>query len=68
MINLRECPLCCGEADIDVEYLGDSYVASVNCNDCTCSVTAYADTAKNAINNAVRLWNTRTNERIGSYL
>lgn len=59
MAELKPCPFCGGEALLEPYRARKGYEASIQCNQCLCSITY--DKEETAIEDVVKAWNRRVN-------
>lgn len=63
MTKLKPCPFCGGEALLEPYRARKGYEASIQCNQCLCSMSTITyDEEETAIEDVVKAWNRRVNE------
>lgn len=60
MTELKPCPFCGGEAFLEPYRVRKGYEASIQCNQCLCSMSTITyDEEETAIESVVKAWNRR---------
>lgn len=63
MDELKPCPFCGGEALLEPYRARKGYEASIQCNQCLCSMSTITyDEEETAIEDIVKAWNRRVND------
>lgn len=63
MAELKLCPFCGGEALLEPYRARKGYEASIQCNQCLCSMSTITyDEEETAIEDVVKAWNRRVND------
>lgn len=63
MDKLKPCPFCGGEALLEPYRARKGYEASIQCNQCLCSMSTITyDKEETAIEDVVKAWNRRVND------
>lgn len=63
MDKLKPCPFCGGEALLEPYRARKGYEASIQCNQCLCSMSTITyDEEETAIEDVVKAWNRRVND------
>lgn len=63
MDKLKRCPFCGGEALLEPYRARKGYEASIQCNQCLCSMSTITyDEEETAIEDVVKAWNRRVND------
>ena len=63
MAELKPCPFCGGEAFLEPYRVRKGYEASIQCNQCLCSMSTITyDEEETAIEDIVKAWNRRVND------